>query len=943
MKTKHVLMLVWIWFVLMRFAVADDQIVSFEQHIQPIFKTHCDACHGQQLQESNYRLDVRSKALAAADFGQPPIVPNQPDDSPLLHYVAGTSDDGLVMPPEGEGQPLSADQIDLLRRWIAQGATWPDALANEGNATLITDHWSFQPVQRPEVPVVADQTVANPIDAFLVQKLADNGLSLSAPADRRTLIRRIHLDMLGLPPSPEEVDRFVNDPAPDAYQALVEKVLQNPHYGERWAQHWLDVVRFGETNGFETNQERPNAYHYRDYVIAALNDDKPYDQFVREQIAGDALQADAATGFLVAGAYDIVKSPDIRHDSQMQRQDELADMVNTTGTAFLGLTVGCARCHNHKFDPILQKDYYSMQAVFAGVQFGERAIQSIETIKLQQQIAAQQQEIATLQAEFEQLRQAAPPQPEQLSSDADSKLREPVNSLRNEENFPAVNVKRVRFRIFATTGGQPCIDEWEVLGRNQDGQLENVALASRGAKASASGSLAGYDIHKLEHIHDGQFGNAHSWICDQTAGWVQIDFVRTEKIERMVWQRDREGMFKDRLAVQYTIEGANDGDWFELASSADRQPSVDSTPDPNAFIARLDPAAAARANSLLQQMETIKQQISQWQNSLPKAWAGTFSQPGPVHRLYRGDPLAKREEVAPDALTVTGSLGLPTDAPEQSRREKLAEWIASEQNPLTARVLVNRLWHYHFGTGMVATPSDFGANGIPPSHPELLDYLASEFVQNGWSIKHMHRLILTSQAFQQSSAPRADSLRKDADCRLLWRFPPRRLEAETIRDCVLAVSGALNLEAGGPGFKVFNIKKETVHHYFPKEEFGTDEWRRMVYMTKIRQEQDAVFGVFDCPDGGQVIPDRSRSTTALQALNMLNSAFMLQQADLLQTRLQREANDSVEAQVTLAFRLLFGRTPSDEELTSSLDFIRENSMRAFCRAILNANEFIFLT
>lgn len=281
--------------------------------------------------------------------------------------------------------------------------------------------------------------------------------------------------------------------------------------------------------------------------------------------------------------------------------------------------------------------------------------------------------------------------------------------------------------------------------------------------------------------------------------------------------------------------------------------------------------------------------------------------------------------------------------PEQLRREKLAEWIASEQNPLTARVLVNRLWHYHFGTGIVATPSDFGANGIPPSHPELLDYLASEFVQNGWSIKHMHRLILTSQAYQQSSAPSEDALRIDADCRLLWRFPPRRLEAETIRDCVLAVSGALNLEAGGPGFKVFNIKKETVHHYFPKEEFGPDEWRRMVYMTKIRQEQDAVFGVFDCPDGGQVIPDRSRSTTALQALNMLNSAFMLQQADLLQTRLRREANDSVDSQVTLAFRLLFGRTPSDNELASSLDFIREHGMQAFCRAILNANEFIFLT
>ena len=321
---------------------------------------------------------------------------------------------------------------------------------------------------------------------------------------------------------------------------------------------------------------------------------------------------------------------------------------------------------------------------------------------------------------------------------------------------------------------------------------------------------------------------------------------------------------------------------------------------------------------------------------------GTFSQPGKTHRLYRGDPLQQREVVAPDTLSLFDTLGLSADEPEQRRRVKLAEWIASPQNPLTARVLVNRLWHYHFGHGIVDTPSDFGANGSRPTHPELLDWLADEFVKSGWSIKHMQRLILLSAAFQQSSAPRADAAKVDADGLLLWRYTPRRLEAEAIRDSMLEVSGALDLKMGGPGFYLMDVVNENVMHYFPKEKYTPAEFRRMVYQFRIRQTSDSVFSSLDCPDGGSVIPRRSRSNTPLQALNLFNSTFVLQQADILAERLRAQAGDQPEAQAGLAFRLFYARPPDAFERDHSAAMIREHGLQSFARALYNTSEFLFI-
>ena len=926
--------------------------VDFTKDVLPVLSTKCFSCHGPNKQESSLRVDRRAQLLRGGESGEPAIVVGKSASSHLIQLVAGVDPD-RVMPPEGT--PITRTQIAVLRAWIDQGAQMPAAF--NGSERLTTKQWSFQPLRR--VPAPLDDAANNPIDAFVRQKLKQVGLQPSPKADRVTLIRRLYLVMLGLPPSPADVESFVADRHPLAWERLVDRVLASPHLGERWARHWLDVIRFGETQGFETNRERPNAFHFRDYVIDAINTDKPYDQFVREQIAGDSMGVDVANGYLVAGPHDIVKSPDINL-TLMQRQDELSDLINTTGTTFLGLTLGCARCHNHKFDPITQRDFYAVQAVFAGVSHGDRALPIS---------AAAQQRIAEIGQRTGELEKQLQPF---LMKLARPRLRPPVNTKLNVEQIQSTDARFVRFTIEATNNGsQPCIDELELWSGKK-----NVALAATGAKATCSSALPGYPIHKLEHINDGRYGNGRSWISNEAGqGWVQIELPQVTKIDRIEWARDREQRFRDRLATQYRIEFAVEPNkWKTVASSADRMPP--GTAGPKAPVYDFAKATAEDRAQGRRWLEEVKRlQAERTALSTPRqVYAGRYSQPGPTHRLYRGEPLAKREIVGPDALEVIGhlekasravvnqpaaqkvatqtpavpqtvapnsALGLPINAPEQVRRVRFAEWIASPNNPLTARVIVNRLWQHQFGVGLVATPSDFGANGAPPSHPELLDWLASELIRANWPLKHIHRLILTSRTFQQSNRPHVKALAVDRNARLLWRFPPRRLEAEAIRDCVVAVSGALDRRMRGPGFSGFEVQLENVRHFFPKKSYGPQDWRRMIYMTKVRQEQDSVFGAFDCPDASQVMPKRSRSTTPLQALNLFNSTFMLQQAGLFASRLEREANAPID-RVRLAFELTCGRPPEPPEAEAALELARDHGLTALCRALLNANEFLIV-
>jgi hypothetical protein len=1122
-----------------------DTKISFNSDIEPMLAAKCYQCHGPNTQKSGLNLHDQQSALHGGGSMKPAIVPGKSSESYLIQRI--TNENKTERMPPANREPVTPEEIRLLRMWIDQGADWPEkADPPVGNQLFKQDHWAFQPVVRPKVPILnkaADKAQArNPIDNFILHKLHKRGLSSSAEADRTTLIRRWSQTLTGLPPSPEDVEQFVTDQNPDAYEWLVEQLLASPHYGERWGQHWLDIVRFAETSGFEVNTPRPNAWHYRDYVIQAFNKDTPYNQFILEQLAGDTVGADIATGFLVAGPKDLVGSPDIRL-TLAQRMDELHDMINTTGMTFMGLTTGCARCHDHKFDPISQRDYYAMQAVFSGVKHGDRVLNSAEyeanqkktketkeklnqvknqlskfeplaftrkTLIIDDQLpgkektsrtdvttmmkiggtssytsgkkhgersdpgdlgrlpnigkeytwwkAAQKdvftwnprlsgrhqiwlswgcglsgrsnttKALHTTDAEYhldldgdletqddrkliaiinQQKLADGSEAPTELvgasgsknlwsglyaagihelhptsriilrggssnapvtadtivfqqaidslnSQEATPQLRPAVQTRQNSERFKPIEAKFVRFTVLETNSGQPCIDELEIY---TEGSIpHNVALASAGAKAMASSTLPGYDIHKLQHINDGLYGNSHSWISNETGrGWVEIELAQKSAISRITWGRDQKGNFGDRIPTQYKIEVAVDAmrNWSLISSAEDRIPFVsapktNSSPKNNGGlfypIRDLPKDAIMALKDLIDQAKALDEKLDKLVTDVPMIYAGQFDEPEELtHWLYRGDPFQKRDVVKPGGIsTFKGNLNLDNDTLESQRRLKLAQWISDEKNPLTARVMVNRIWHYHFGEGIVNSPSDFGINGGQPSHPKLLDWLASEFKDSGWSIKSIQRLILLSSTYMQSSSPTKNGLEVDADCRLLWRFPPRRLAAEVIRDSILQVSGAIDLTMGGVGYEVFEPNTNYVRVYNPKKEFGPSEWRRMVYQRKIRMEGDATFEAFDCPDGGQVCPKRTRSITALQALNLLNSHFIVQQADLFSQRLRQETSQNISDQVHYGFQLAYGRKPDQEELQKSIALVESHGLPIFCRAIFNTNEFMFI-
>ncbi|HEV3439097.1 MAG TPA: PSD1 and planctomycete cytochrome C domain-containing protein [Gemmata sp.] len=906
---------------------------DFEKDVRPILAKSCFACHGPTEQKGGLRFDRKADAFKGGDSG-PPIVPGKPAESLLLKKVTSKDDDER-MPPTGK--PLPADQIRTLTQWIEAGAKWTE------NITPSSTHWSFQPIARPKIPTTNNsQSTTNPIDAFIHAKLNAVGLKPNGEADRRTLIRRLKFDLLGLPPTPEEVDAFVADKSPDAYEKLVEKYLASPHYGERWARHWLDVVRFAESNGFETNQPRSNAWPYRDWVIISLNDDKPYDRFVREQLAGDTLGVDAATGFLVAGPWDEVKSPDITLTLQ-QRADELHDMLSTTGSTFLGLTVGCARCHGHKFDPVSQLDYYRLKAIFAGVQHGDRLTRNGDQLALAKETGRLRADLITLEAKLVAMEPLADPA-------ATEPRRLPVNSRLNGERFKPVEAKYIRFVIFETNSSEPCIDELEVFSAGSE--RKNVALASLGAKVRSSGDYsASPSIHRLEFINDGKYGNGRSWISNQVGrGRIEIELAEVTTIDRIVWARDRDGGFSDRLAIRYRIDVSTDRDsWVVVASSDDRLPFGSTTGSPSG----LTVPDRNNLRKLAKEIGDLRARLMSLERG-QMVYAGRMTTPEPTFRLHRGDPIDKREPVGPGVLSEIGpKLTIPENASDADRRSALAKWITDPTNPLTARVIVNRLWHYHFGTGIVDTPSDFGSNGGKPMHPELLDWLAAELMQpqhtdtqSGvpvpWSLKHIHRLIVTSATYRQSSVANEAGRTKDAQARLLWRYTPRRIEAEPLRDAILFVSGKLDLRMGGPGFDLFESNSNYVKVYTPKKEFGPTEFRRMVYQMKPRMQLDDTFGVFDCPDAGQIAPKRNISTTPLQSLNLLNSTFVLQQAGFLTERIEKEAGPNSVAQVKQAFRLTVQRFPTEKELSAAEKLVRDHGLIALCRALLNANEFVFV-
>jgi hypothetical protein len=912
--------------------------VDFEQDVKPIFSASCLECHGPKKQRSDFRVDVKKIVFAGGAGGLPAVVAGASADSPLIHYVAGLEED-MQMPPSGKGEPLTAEQIGVLRAWIDQGAHWPEHAGAAVEETA--DLWSLRPIDRPESPVAKVKN-GNVIDAFLAAQRAEKNLPTSPEADRRTLLRRAMITLTGLPPTPEETETFIRDSDPRAYEKLVDRLLASPRFGERWAQFWLDIVRWSETNGSESNLYRKNAWPYRDYVIHAFNSDLPFDRFIREQIAGDALGVDEATGFLVSGGF--VHAATVGSEESAIRQaraDRLDETIQSVSTSLLGMTMACARCHNHKFDPIPQKDYYALAAVFQGLEYGHRPWRNMPDA------AARAVRVATLRQQLDAVRT-------ELNAVTPSWTEEWPTHL--ETRFTPVPARAVRM----TFPVQPnsIVEEFQIFG-TATGE-KNLALAADGAKARSFKKEEAL-MREITNVIDGKYGQTFAWRTRDAAEatdpeasrpWFEIELPAESIIDRVTLSSDREALESTDYLIgpgkatasgprKYRVEvrGA-DGVWREVANVDLHSKAVAG----GRAAAKNAPPTAPQNEAARALLSRLHGLLRDYTDSLPQpVFAGYFVSPVKTHLFGRGDPMAPREEVMPNGLTALNTdLKLTSASSDQERRIAYATWLTDPQrNPLTPRVLANRLWLHVFGRGIVDTPGDFGKAGSPPSNPALLDWLASEFLASGWSAKQTIRLLVTTAAFRQSSEPNATAAQLDADARLLWRFPPRRVEAEVLRDATLAVAGTLDFTMGGPGFRIHADKKR-YEGWKVVDNSGPGTWRRLIYQESMRGIDDRMFTAFDRPECGQVTPKRTVSTTPLQALNLFNGDFILAQAEKLAERVRREAGADVAAQIKRVFALVHCRAPSANEAQAAQALVAQDGLPELCRVLLNTNEFAFI-
>jgi hypothetical protein len=875
------------------------------------------------------------------------------------------------------------------------------ALANVASAAD-KDLWSLKSSSRPTPPAVAsDHWVRNPIDRFILAILETRNLAHSLEADRRTLIRRLSFDLHGLPPTPERIERFVVDPDPMAYEKLVNELLDSPHFGERWARHWLDIAHYADTHGFERDKRRDNAWPYRDYVIRAFNDDKPYDHFIREQIAGDVIAPDdrdavIATGFLAAGPWDYVgqvetKSPVLRRAA---RADDLDDIVTQVMTATVAMTVNCARCHDHKLDPISQREYYNLWSVFAGVKRDERDISATEAKRfvdrkqdLEARLSKARFAVAKLQNAGIDLADIVGGGNGFGTGVKGNGVDARTGKVQTREFGALGNVRSNRFVRVAF----PFIDGVVIPDGGPDGgspvPISSTGLHVTGVPDTASvawdmirngpvasqfsTALDGVDFNKDGRSLLGLHANAaitfdlaairkttsnSALRFNAIAGYggkaitAHADFhVYVDgqiKARQIRINRDDGGFHLDiplpasaRFLTLMATDGGNgyshDQIFFgdpRLIPAQNESTSINDAKE----IARLK----REESDLLHQLKSL--------GSAPRIYGVKTEKPAPVKVLHRGSPeTASKIEARPGSLAsvtqIGAAFGHNTQA-EGDRRKALAEWIVDPMNPLTRRVIVNRLWHYHFGRGLVDTPSDFGFGGTPPSHPLLLDWLADELLRQRWSLKAMHRLMVTSAAYRQQSAAGPDhpATRIDADNRLLWRMNPRRLDAESVRDAILTVTGKLNPKMGGPGYEDFTYQDA----YAPIYKYITPDrpelWRRSIYRYVVRTTPHQFMTTLDCPNPANLTPSRVTTTTALQSLALQNNEFILNQAEYFAERITRETDATPQAATNRAFQLVFGRSPRPDESVAATGIINDQSLFTLCRMLLNANEFVYV-
>lgn len=777
--------------------------VSFARDVQPLLASRCFACHGPDTSESGLALHERDAALVATAAGEPAIVAGDPNASELIRRVT-SHDEGERMPPEGK--PLSDGEVAILRAWISAGARYEK-------------HWAFVPPRKEPPPqVAAKNKVANPIDAYIIARLEAKGLEPAPQAEKRVLARRVYFDVTGLPPKPEEMAEFLADDRPNAYEELVDRLLASPRYGEKWGRHWLDVVRYAETNSFERDAAKPFVWKYRDYVIRSLNEDKPYDQFVREQLAGDELDEVTVDSITATGYYRLGTWDDEPADPLQARYDDLDNIVSTTGQAFLGLTVGCARCHDHKIDPVPQTDYYGMLAFFADVTpYGTR---------------------------------------EDQQSNSQLDLSGPLQKKRRQ-----------------------AIEAEGAALREQAQAIEESGIA----KMSDTDQRRAETHERRELLRE----KLEQYVTD--AEYRQYRDLR----RRMRGVRDR---LKELPPAEYVLA-----------------------------LAECDP------------------------------------HPETTHVMLRGNPTALGDPVEPCYPELFGEAPpeiplAPPEARSAGRRRVLADWITQPENLLSSRVIANRVWQHHFGRGIVRTANNFGLLGDPPTHPELLDWLALWLVEHDWKLKPLHKLILMSNTYRMSSAATDDGLAVDPANDLFWRFDMRRLTAEEIRDTALYVSGRLNEQMHGPS--VYPQLSEEVYatQSRPGEGWPTssprDAARRSVYIHIKRSLIPPALANFDFPETDTSCEARFNTTQAAQALNMLHGDFMQTQAGHLAERVAKEGGDDLDGQLGHALRLALQREPDKATIADGLKLVgkyreefrlnEHEALRQYCLMVLNLNEFIYL-
>ena len=863
---------------------AQTRPVTFTDHIRPIMERSCWNCHGAAAQLSGLDLRTRDGALEGGSRG-PALVPGRAEDSRLFRMAAGLDQPAMPM----SGDALSAAELEAVRAWIDGGAHWDTAAATsaaDARAALeggdlppgARDYWAFQlPVR---APVPAAGASAHPVDRFLEAGRREAGVRAAARADRLTLLRRAYLDLTGLPPTPAQVDEYLADTARGAWERLIDRLLDSPHYGERWGRHWLDVARYADSSGFEQDYNRPNAWRYRDYVIDAFNADKPYNQFIREQLAGDELdhvtdETLIATGFLRAGPRVQFREK----DNPERRHDYLDDVLATIGRGMLGMTVHCARCHDHKFDPIPQRDYYRLQAsIFGYVETDWPLLDRAEADTWRARNAAVDRRQQPLRDEIAAI---------------EGPYRDRFRRELIEERFPE-NVRAAAFKPAAerTPGEQ---------------LLAAQVLSINSPRWDIAGALSPEDRTRWDALRE------------QIAA-LDAERPPAPAMAEIVTDGDH----------RFTPDGPGD--------------SVIGCPE-----CRLPPETPG---TFLHDPD------------------GPDYEAPPSYFLIRGDPFSPGSEMSPGFLSAATRGDPPTVIPRpdgrtSGRRLALAEWIASRDNPLTARVIVNRVWHHHFGRGIVRTLDNLGRMGDTPTHPELLDWLAVEFMDRGWSIKALHRLLMTSEAYRMaSSVADAASTAADPENRLLWRFRPQRLEAEVLRDAIMTVSGGIDLAVGGP--PVFpHIREDILRTSGGKglwcgsppggepvvaphegvwcvEPDRPETWRRSVYVYRRRSLGFPFFETFDLPDQNQTAAARNVSTVSTQALTLLNNPFVLRQARLFAARLEREAPGDVEQQIELAYRIAVTRQPTAAEAAVAADLVAAQSLVDFAHVMLNLNEFVYL-